>query len=142
MVSICALAALLSGCGRVQQLQVESKTKPVVAHVRKTHVPWSWLAAELDAYNRWLEGLKPPTGGPWLCISQVETGGIPAMGPTYWTSFGLVTGIIEEYGTPEQQAAVFGGYASFTQQLDIAVRFAEANGFGGWGWRTREVCHL
>lgn len=85
---------------------------------------------------------QPTSGGIWACIGEAETGGVAAMGPTYWTEFGMVTDIIQDYGTPEEQAAVFGGYASFGQQLDIAVRFAADHGFGGWGYLTRQKCGL
>lgn len=84
----------------------------------------------------------PATGGVWACIANAETGGVPAPGPTYWTVFGMVTGIITEYGSPAQQAAVFNGTASFATQLDIATRFANDHGFGGWGWLTRQKCGL
>lgn len=84
----------------------------------------------------------PSTGGVWACIANAETGGVSAMGPTYWTVFGMVTDIIEDYGTPAQQAAVFGGYADFGTQLDIASRFAADHGFGGWGYLTRQKCGL
>lgn len=82
------------------------------------------------------------SGGPWVCIANAETGGIAAMGPTYWTVFGMVVDIIEDYGTPAERAHVFGGTATLSEQLDIATRFAADHGFGGWGWLTRQKCGL
>ena len=63
-------------------------------------------------------------------------------GATYSTAFGMVNDIIYEYGTPEEQAAVFSGTATPEQQIDIASRFAADHGFGGWGVLTKQKCGL
>lgn len=127
----------------------------VVPSHKRTRAPWRWLAAELDAYHRWLQGLggvggtvisdpppPAPTGGPWVCIADAETGGVPASGPTYWTVFGVVSGVVTEYGTPAEQHDIFTDTASFGEQLDVVTRFAAVNGFGGWGVLTRQKCGL
>lgn len=117
---------------------------------------WAYIAgaAAADSPTMTPPGLRgrPPVaaapvgpvtrGGPWVCIANAETGGVAATGPTYWTVFGLVTGVVDEYGSPAQQAAVFGGTADLATQLDIAVRFAADHGFGGWGVLTRQKCGL
>lgn len=79
----------------------------------------------------------------WACIAEAETGSDWTMhGSTYSTAFGMVNDIIEDYGTPEQQQAVFSGTASQVTQIDIASRFAADHGFGGWGELTRKKCRL
>lgn len=78
----------------------------------------------------------------WTCIATAETGGVPAPGPTYWTVYGVVTDIIEDYGTTEEQAAIFGMTASLQTQLDVVSRFAADHGFGGWGQLTKQKCGL
>ncbi len=85
---------------------------------------------------------QPGTGGVWICIANAETGGVPAPGPTYWTVYGVVTDVVTGWGTPEEQAAVFGGYATPGQELDIVTKFAAQEGFGGWGVLTKEKCGL
>lgn len=80
---------------------------------------------------------------PWDCIAEAETGSDYTMhGSTYSTAFGLVNDIIFEYGTPEEQSAVFSGTATREQEIDIASRFAADHGFGGWGALTRQKCGL
>lgn len=80
---------------------------------------------------------------PWDCIALAETGRDWTMhGSTYSTAFGMVNDIIYEYGTPEEQAAVFSGTATPEQQIDIASRFAADHGFGGWGTLTKSKCGL
>lgn len=86
--------------------------------------------------------VEAPSRAPFPCIATAETGGEPAMGPTYWTVYGMVVDIIEDYGTPAEQAAVFSGTASAWQQYDIASRFAADHGFGGWGVLTKQKCGL
>ena len=80
---------------------------------------------------------------PWSCIAAAETGtNWHMVGSTYSTAFGMVNDIIRQYGTPQEQADVFSGTASPSEQVDIASRFAAQNGFGGWGVLTREKCNL
>lgn len=80
---------------------------------------------------------------PWPCIAEAETGTDWSMhGSTYSTAFGLVNDIVEDYGSPEEQAAVFSGTATAEQQVDIASRFAADHGFGGWGVLTKSKCGL
>lgn len=81
--------------------------------------------------------------GPWACIAEAETGSDWTMhGSTYSTAFGMVNDIIYDYGTPEEQQAVFSGTATREQQIDIASRFAADHGFGGWGELTKQKCGL
>jgi hypothetical protein len=85
----------------------------------------------------------PATSSLWDCIATAETGGDYSMhGSTYSTAFGMVNDIIYEYGTPEEQSAVFSGTATKAQEIDIASRFAADHGFGGWGALTRQKCSL
>lgn len=79
---------------------------------------------------------------PWPCISNAETSNVAAPGPVYWTVFGVVTDVIEDYGTPDEQAAIFNGTASYQTQLDVVSRFAALHGFGGWGTLTKQKCGL
>jgi hypothetical protein len=79
----------------------------------------------------------------WDCIAEAETGSDYTMhGSTYSTAFGMVNDIIYDYGTPEEQQAVFSGTASKETQIAIASRFANDHGFGGWGELTRQKCGL
>lgn len=79
----------------------------------------------------------------WACIAEAETGSDYTMhGSTYSTAFGMVNDIIYDYGTPEEQQAVFSGTASKEQQIAIASRFAGEHGFGGWGKLTKQKCGL
>lgn len=123
-------------------------TQPASAQVRLTRAQRKAFHAWIAHYwlQKWYDGLRAReevgSGGPWVCIANAETGGRPAMGPTYWTVFGMVTGVITGYGTPAEQAHVFAGTATWSEQLDIGVRFASVNGFGGWGWLTRQKCGL
>ncbi len=81
--------------------------------------------------------------GPWACIAEAETGTDWSMhGSTYSTAFGMVNDIIYDYGTPEEQAAVFSGTASAETQIRIASAFANDHGFGGWGELTKQKCGL
>ncbi len=80
---------------------------------------------------------------PWACIAEAETGSDWSMtGGTYSTAFGLINDIVEDYGSPEQQQAVFSGTASPETQIDIASRFAADHGFSGWGVLTKSKCGL
>ncbi len=82
------------------------------------------------------------SGDVWECISIAETGGDPAMGETYWTEYGVIVDVIEDYGTPDEQAAIFNGTADAATRLAPVARFAADNGFGGWGELTKEKCGL
>ncbi len=93
---------------------------------------------DLTTYNRTVAGID----GVWSCISIAETGGDPAMGPTYWTEYGVVIDVIQDYGTPAEQAAIFGGTADAATRLAPVARFAAENGFGGWGELTKQKCGL
>lgn len=79
----------------------------------------------------------------WACIAQAETGSDYTMtGSVYSTAFGMINDIIYDYGSPEEQAAVFSGTASKETQIAIASRFANEHGFGGWGELTKQKCGL
>jgi hypothetical protein len=111
-----------------------------------------WLAAVQAKNNQpSIPGASPaaPTAAaanpssPWDCIAEAETGSDYTMhGSTYSTAFGMVNDIIYQYGTPEEQSAVFSGTATKAQQIDIASRFAADHGFGGWGSLTKQKCGL
>jgi hypothetical protein len=82
------------------------------------------------------------SSAPWPCIAVAETSNRPAMGPTYWTEYGVVIDIIEDFGTPTERAAIFGGYADDVTRWRPVTRFATAHGFGGWGTLTKQKCGL
>ncbi len=116
----------------------ENPPSPLVEPVRASLAPPEPQSAPAATTPE----VQPGTGGVWACIANAETGGVPAPGPTYWTVYGVVTDVVTGWGTPEEQAAVFGGHATPGQELDIVTKFAADEGFGGWGDLTKTKCGL
>lgn len=89
------------------------------------------------------QSVAATNSSPWDCIAEAETGSDYTMhGSTYSTAFGMVNDIIYDYGTPEEQTAVFNGTATKETQIRIAAAFAADHGFGGWGELTKQKCGL
>ncbi len=156
------VAAALTACGTPQHLEVKKATP----QMHSSFSAWATgdAALQLSRYRLALfaaavsavqpepapaspevapPDLPPAAASPWPCIAEAETGSDWTMhGSTYSTAFGMVNDIIEDYGSPEQQAAVFSGTASPETQIDIASRFAADHGFGGWGELTKQKCGL
>lgn len=125
--------------GLALAVRAEQQKRWLLASVVETVVEGSWTPPQPEA------AVSTPVGVPadrWACIATAERGGDPAMGPTYWTEYGVIIDVIEDYGTPEEQAQIFGGTANAATRLAPVARFAAENGFGGWGELTKQKCGL
>jgi hypothetical protein len=155
LLAVATLAAVLTSCTparRVIETRVETKPAAVRTEVKKHKL----TAAQRRALVRWFRYLALKqylaaliaadrarmSSQPWPCIAIAESGGTPIMGPTYWTEYGVVVDIIEDYGTPSERQAIFGGYADALIRWRPVERFAKANGYGGWGVLTKQKCGL
>lgn len=119
-------------------------TKPAPKLTKAQARAWHRFLVHL-AFAAWLEGLKHQqvTSPVFACIANAETGGDETMhGPIYSTAFGMMNEIVTDYGNPEVAARIFAGQGTFSEELDIAVRFVADHGFGGWGVLTKEKCGL